>query len=126
MFGSLTVYDGLVQILSRMFRVPVNGKSCTTALILRAILLDNPAAHIVLIDPHNEYASAFGEWGEVISHRRDGRVLPDAADPHRVALVATEGELELVRLGHAHAVAERWSGGQVPVTLPKRLPFRRP
>jgi DNA helicase HerA-like ATPase len=45
------------------------GKSCTTALILRAILLDNPAAHIVLIDPHNEYASAFGEWGEVISHR---------------------------------------------------------
>jgi hypothetical protein len=45
------------------------GKSCTTALILRAILLDNPAAHIVLIDPHNEYASAFGEWGEVINHR---------------------------------------------------------
>lgn len=45
------------------------GKSCTTALILRSILLKNPAAHIVLIDPHNEYASAFGEWAEVISHR---------------------------------------------------------
>ena len=45
------------------------GKSCTTALILRAILKKNPAAHIVLIDPHNEYATAFGDWAEVISHR---------------------------------------------------------
>ena len=31
------------------------GKSCTTALILRSILEKNPAAHIVLLDPHNEY-----------------------------------------------------------------------
>ncbi len=45
------------------------GKSCTTALILRAILQDNPAAHLVLLDPHNEYATAFPEWGEVISPR---------------------------------------------------------
>jgi DNA helicase HerA-like ATPase len=45
------------------------GKSCTTALILRSILHKNPAAHIVLLDPHNEYANAFGEWGEVISQR---------------------------------------------------------
>jgi uncharacterized protein len=45
------------------------GKSCTTALILRAILKENPAAHLVLLDPHNEYATAFPEWGEVISPR---------------------------------------------------------
>ena len=45
------------------------GKSCTTALILRAILEKNPAAHIVLLDPHNEYATAFSEWGEVVSPR---------------------------------------------------------
>ena len=45
------------------------GKSCTTALILRSILAANPAAHIVLLDPHNEYATAFPEWGEVISPR---------------------------------------------------------
>lgn len=45
------------------------GKSCTTALILRAILEKNPAAHIVLLDPHNEYATAFSEWAEVISPR---------------------------------------------------------
>ena len=45
------------------------GKSCTTALILRAILGKNPAAHIVLLDPHNEYATAFGDLAEVISPR---------------------------------------------------------
>ncbi len=45
------------------------GKSCTTALILRSILQKNPAAHMVLLDPHNEYATAFGDWGEVISQR---------------------------------------------------------
>lgn len=43
------------------------GKSCGTALILRAILTKHPAAHIVLLDPHNEYASAFREWAEIIS-----------------------------------------------------------
>jgi DNA helicase HerA-like ATPase len=45
------------------------GKSCTTALILRAILQENPNAHLVLLDPHNEYATAFPEWAEVISPR---------------------------------------------------------
>ena len=39
------------------------GKSCTTALILRAILQKNPAAHIVLLDPHNEYATGLRRMG---------------------------------------------------------------
>jgi DNA helicase HerA-like ATPase len=45
------------------------GKSCTTALILRSILEHNIAAHIVLLDPHNEYAPAFGGSAEVLNHR---------------------------------------------------------
>jgi uncharacterized protein len=36
------------------------GKSCTTPLILRSILQRNPAAHVLLLDPHNEYASCSG------------------------------------------------------------------
>ncbi|HET6925467.1 MAG TPA: DUF87 domain-containing protein [Hyphomicrobiaceae bacterium] len=32
-------------------RTTGTGKSCTTALILRAILQKHPAAHIVLLDP---------------------------------------------------------------------------
>ncbi len=45
------------------------GKSCTTALILRAILEKNPAAHLVLLDPHNEYSNCFGNMAEVITPR---------------------------------------------------------
>jgi hypothetical protein len=44
-----------------------SGKSCAVALILRAILGHHPNAHIVLLDPHNEYARAFGESAEVLS-----------------------------------------------------------
>ena len=43
------------------------GKSCTTALLLRQVLEKNPQAHIVLLDPHNEYATAFRDSAEVIS-----------------------------------------------------------
>jgi len=43
------------------------GKSCVVALILRAILKENPQAHMVLLDPHNEYSSCFGNMAEVIT-----------------------------------------------------------
>jgi uncharacterized protein len=44
-----------------------SGKSCAVTLILSAILADYPMAHIILIDPHNEYTRAFGKAAEVIS-----------------------------------------------------------
>ncbi|CAN5141806.1 DUF87 domain-containing protein [soil metagenome] len=43
------------------------GKSCAVALILRRILEKNPQAHILLLDPHREYAQSFKEWAEVIT-----------------------------------------------------------
>lgn len=43
-----------------------SGKSCTVALILRKILIEHPAGHVVLLDPHNEYRTAFGDLAEVI------------------------------------------------------------
>ena len=43
------------------------GKSCAVALILRRILEMNPQAHILLLDVHREYASAFREYAEVIT-----------------------------------------------------------
>ncbi len=43
------------------------GKSCAVALILRRILEDNPLAHILLLDVHREYASAFKDFGEIIT-----------------------------------------------------------
>ena len=43
------------------------GKSCTVSVLLRAILKDYPNGHVVLLDPHDEYAKAFGDQAEVIS-----------------------------------------------------------
>ena len=43
------------------------GKSCTTALIFRAILEKNPKAHIILLDPHNEYSTSFADLAEVMN-----------------------------------------------------------
>jgi hypothetical protein len=43
------------------------GKSCSVALILRRILEKNPNAHILLLDVHREYASAFRDMAEIIS-----------------------------------------------------------
>lgn len=42
------------------------GKSCAVALLLRAILAKNPQAHMLLLDPHNEYAASFPGAAEVI------------------------------------------------------------
>lgn len=38
-----------------------SGKSCAVTVVLRAILDAHPCAHILLIDPHNEYGAAFGK-----------------------------------------------------------------
>jgi DNA helicase HerA-like ATPase len=44
-----------------------SGKSCTVTLLLRAILHAHPFAHILLLDPHDEYAAAFGDSAEVFN-----------------------------------------------------------
>lgn len=44
-----------------------SGKSCSVALVLRSILESHPNGHIVLLDPHDEYANAFDDRAEVIT-----------------------------------------------------------
>ena len=44
-----------------------SGKSCSVALILRSILTQHPNGHVILLDPHNEYAHAFGDMAEVVT-----------------------------------------------------------
>ncbi len=43
------------------------GKSCATTLMLQAIIEKNPQSHILLLDPHNEYSSAFPDSAEIIN-----------------------------------------------------------
>jgi hypothetical protein len=45
------------------------GKSCALALILHALLEHNPNAHVVLLDPHDEYSSAFRGIADCITPR---------------------------------------------------------
>jgi hypothetical protein len=58
------------ELLAKNFAVlgaTGSGKSCAVTLMLSAILTDHPNAHIVVLDPHNEYARAFGQLAEVVS-----------------------------------------------------------
>lgn len=58
------------DLLSKHFAIigsTGSGKSCTVALVLQAILVENRNAHVVLFDPHNEYSKSFGQMAEVIS-----------------------------------------------------------
>lgn len=43
-----------------------SGKSCAVAMVLRAVLDEHPFGHVVLVDPHNEYARSFGDRAEVL------------------------------------------------------------
>ena len=43
-----------------------SGKSCAVALILQAVLRARANGHVVLLDPHDEYARGFGDAAEVI------------------------------------------------------------
>jgi uncharacterized protein len=43
------------------------GKSCSVTVILHAILAANPHGHIIMLDPHNEYAPAFGARAELLN-----------------------------------------------------------
>jgi hypothetical protein len=57
------------QLLGRHFAVlgtTGSGKSCATALILKAVLDSYPQGHIVIIDPHNEYSRAFGSRAKLL------------------------------------------------------------
>jgi|HubBroStandDraft_6_1064221.scaffolds.fasta_scaffold122347_2 DNA helicase HerA-like ATPase len=52
-----------------------SGKSCAVATILRGVIEHNPDAHVILIDPHDEYRSAFGDESVSLSPGR-GLHLP--------------------------------------------------
>jgi uncharacterized protein len=52
-----------------------SGKSCAVATILRSVIEQNPHAHVMLLDPHCEYAHAFPTEAIVLSPG-DGLHLP--------------------------------------------------
>ncbi|HUB96659.1 MAG TPA: DUF87 domain-containing protein [Stellaceae bacterium] len=58
------------ELLAKHFAVlgtTGSGKSCAVTLILRAILAEHPGAHVILLDPHNEYEAALGSMAEIVN-----------------------------------------------------------
>lgn len=75
--SSITAKVRVDDLLSKHFAIigsTGSGKSCTVALVLQAILNENPMGHVVLFDPHNEYSKSFGNRAEVIN--QDSLDLP--------------------------------------------------
>ncbi|MBX3515669.1 MAG: ATP-binding protein [Rhodospirillales bacterium] len=66
---SIPAYVSPDRLLGKHFAVlgtTGTGKSCAVALVLRRLLETHANAHILVLDPHNEYASAFSDYGEII------------------------------------------------------------
>lgn len=73
------------------------GKSCALTLILRRLLEKHEDAHIVLLDPHNEYQTAFGNHAEPLG-------------PERLRLpywILNSEEIDMVMFGDGNAVPDR-------------------
>jgi len=66
----ITAYLLIDDLLGKHFSVvgtTGTGKSCAVASILRGIIDRNPNGHVLLMDPHNEYARAFAGQSVVLS-----------------------------------------------------------
>lgn len=67
--SSLPVHLLTDELLGKHFAVlgtTGSGKSCSVTVLLRAILEVAPKAHMILLDPHNEYRRAFQDKAEII------------------------------------------------------------
>ena len=67
--ASLPVYVVIDNLLGKHFAIlgtTGSGKSCAVSLILHGILEQHSNAHVVLLDPHGEYAHAFRGKSESI------------------------------------------------------------
>ena len=111
-----------------------SGKSCTFALILSAILREHPNAHVLMLDPHNEYATAFADVAEVLSV--DNLKLPfwllDSEEAVRVLVrggTPAEREAQALILRDTIARARRHfagdaSGWASSITVDTPVPYR--
>ncbi len=59
--------DGMLSKHFAVLGSTGTGKSCTLALLLHRLSEQMPSGHIIVLDPHDEYAAAFKEHAECIS-----------------------------------------------------------
>jgi DNA helicase HerA-like ATPase len=63
--ATISVKDMLAQHFAILGSTGV-GKSCAAAMLVRAAVTERPDLRVLVIDPHNEYAHAFGDIAHVI------------------------------------------------------------
>ncbi|MBV9828419.1 MAG: ATP-binding protein [Alphaproteobacteria bacterium] len=76
--SSVPAYVRVDDLMGKHFSVvgtTGSGKSCAVATILRAVIDSSPNAHVILLDPHNEYSRAFPDRAVVLGPD-DGLRLP--------------------------------------------------
>jgi uncharacterized protein len=64
---AMVAVDGLLGKHFTVVGTTGAGKSCAVALLMHRLLDANSKAHIMLLDPHSEYAAAFGDRAEVLN-----------------------------------------------------------
>ena len=125
--------DQLLAHHFAIFGTTGSGKSCAVILMLNAILADHPSAHIMVIDPHNEYSTAFGQLAELINV--DNLELPfwlfDFEEAVEVLVrggTMREQESQTIILKEAMTRARRSSAGDdlaaASITVDTPVPFR--
>ena len=124
------------ELLTKHFAVigaTGSGKSCSVTLILQSILSKHPNAHILLLDPHNEYSTAFGDLADLVSVE-DLRLplwLFDFEESARVLVrggTALEQEAQTIILREAITFARREFAGEAAhtstITCDTPVPYR--
>ena len=90
------------------------GKSCAVTVILRAILDANPFGHVIMLDPHNEYATAFQNRCELLNP--SNLKLPYwLLNFEELAAILVNQDLAGRRLRRGRDPAARHPEGQTPV-----------
>jgi DNA helicase HerA-like ATPase len=124
------------ELLAKHFAVlgtTGSGKSCAVTLILRSIIAAHPHAHVVVLDPHNEYAAAFGDRAEAINI--DNLQLPFWLLDHEEAVEALvrggtpeEQQSQAAILKETITLARRRYAGDLSphsaITVDTPVPFR--
>lgn len=119
------------------------GKSCAITLIMRAVLERYPQGHVIILDPHNEYAQCFGgssvvfdatnltlpywmlTFDELVEVLYPGRSGYDDEIDILADLIPTAKKMNLSSTaGGARLLVERRSGEASTITVDTPVPYR--
>ena len=106
------------------------GKSCSVSVILSELLDAQPNAHVILLDPHNEYSAAFGDRAELLNVQSASLPFWLLNLEEAVQILVRGGSLEeqQVQAGilkdALRQARQRYANGErIPVTVDTPVPF---